>query len=74
MEKQGLITAFENTYELNWKTLQDILKDKEYNNIAGPKPVIEQSFQDGYIIDGKVWIRLHKNRNLTSRIVRCNNL
>jgi nucleotidyltransferase substrate binding protein (TIGR01987 family) len=66
MEKQGLIKAFEYTYELSWKTLQDLLHDKGYNNIAGPKPVIEQSFQDGYITDGKGWMRMHKSRNLTS--------
>ncbi len=66
MEEQGLIKAFEYTYELSWKTLQDLLKEKGYNNISGPKPVIEQSFQDGYISDGKGWMRMHKSRNLTS--------
>lgn len=66
LEKQGLIKAFEYSYELSWKTLQDLLKEKGYNNIAGPKPVIEQSFQDGYISDGKGWMRMHKSRNLTS--------
>jgi len=66
MEKQGLIKAFEYTYELSWKTLQDLLKEKGYTNIVGPKPVIEQSFQDGYISDGNGWMRMHKSRNLTS--------
>ena len=66
IEEQGLIKAFEYTYELSWKTLQDILKNKGYKDILGPKPVIEQSFQDGYIIDGKGWMRMHKGRNLTS--------
>ena len=66
MEKQGLIKAFEYTYELSWKTLQDLLKEKGYNNILGPKPVIEQSFQDGYISNGKGWMQMHKSRNLTS--------
>jgi nucleotidyltransferase substrate binding protein (TIGR01987 family) len=66
MEEQGLIKAFEYTYELSWKTLQDLLKEKGYNNIAGPKPVIEQSFRDAYIEDGKAWMRMHKSRNLTS--------
>jgi nucleotidyltransferase substrate binding protein (TIGR01987 family) len=27
---------------------------------------MEQSFQDGYISDGKGWMRMHKSRNLTS--------
>lgn len=66
MEKQGLIKSFEYTYELSWKTLQDLIIDKGYNNIIGPKPVIEQSFKDGYIVDGKGWMRMHKSRNLTS--------
>ncbi|GAB3918675.1 nucleotidyltransferase substrate binding protein [Larkinella terrae] len=65
LEEQGLIKAFEYTYELAWKTLQDFLRDKGYGDIAGPKPVIEQAFQDGYI-DGFAWVRMHKSRNLTS--------
>jgi nucleotidyltransferase substrate binding protein (TIGR01987 family) len=66
MEQQGLIKAFEYTYELAWKTLQDLLKEKGYKDIIGPKPVIEQSFQDGYIEDGEAWMRMHNSRNLTS--------
>ena len=66
LEAQGLIKAFEYTYELSWKTLQDLLKDKGYKDIFGPKPVIEQSFQDGYIENGEAWMRMHNSRNLTS--------
>ena len=66
MERQGLIKAFEYTFELSWKTLQDLLKDKGYIDIVGPRPVIEQCFQDGYIADGIGWMRMHKSRNLTS--------
>lgn len=68
LEKQGLIKAFEYTYELSWKTLQDLIKEKGYTNITGPKPVIEQSFQDGYIADGEAWMRMHSSRNLTSHV------
>lgn len=46
LEEQGLIKVFEYTYELSWKTLQDLLKEKGYRDITGPKPVIEQSFRD----------------------------
>jgi len=66
MEEQGLIKAFEYTYELSWKTLQDFLKEKGYEDIIGQKPVIQQSFQNGYISDGKGWMRMHESRNLTS--------
>ena len=66
MEEQGLIKAFEYTYELSWKTLQDLLIEKGYQDIFGPRPVIEQSFQDGLITDGKGWMQMHKGRNLTN--------
>ena len=66
MEEQVLIKAFEYTYELCWKTLQDLLKDKGYINIMVPRPVIEQSFQDGYLVNGKAWMNMYKSRNLTS--------
>ena len=66
LEEQGLIKAFEYTFELAWKTLQDLLKHKGYTDIIGPKPVIQQSFQDGIISDGTGWLRMQKSRNLTS--------
>jgi nucleotidyltransferase substrate binding protein (TIGR01987 family) len=65
-ERQGMIKAFEYTYELSWKTLQDLLEEKGYQNIVGPKPVIQQSFQDGYILNGEGWMKMHISRNLTS--------
>jgi len=34
MEEQGLIKSFEYTYELAWKTLQDLLKEKGYIDIS----------------------------------------
>jgi len=68
LERQGLIKAFEYTYELAWKTLQDLLKHKGYESIVGPKPVIEKCFELGYITKGKDWVRMHKSRNLTSHI------
>ena len=66
MEEQGLIKAFEYTFELAWKTLQDFLREQGYPDIAGPRPTIEQSFQDGYIVDGEGWMRMQRSRNLTS--------
>ena len=66
LEMQGLVKAFEYTFELSWKTLQDLLKEKGYTGIAGPKPVIEQSFSDGYISDGEDWMKMIISRNLTS--------
>jgi len=66
LEKEGLIQRFEYTYELAWKTLQDLLKHKGYQDVAGPNPTLEQAFQDGYIADGRVWKQMKKSRDLSS--------
>jgi nucleotidyltransferase substrate binding protein (TIGR01987 family) len=66
LERQGLIKAFEFTFELSWKTLQDFLEYKGYKDIAGPKPVIQQAFKDGYIKDGEGWMNMLSSRNLAS--------
>lgn len=36
LEVEGLIQRFEYTYELAWKTLQDLLRANGYLDIAGP--------------------------------------
>jgi nucleotidyltransferase substrate binding protein (TIGR01987 family) len=66
LERQGLIKAFEFTFELSWKTLQDLLEEKGYKDIKGPKPVIQQAFKDGYIEDGDGWMKMLESRNLAS--------
>ena len=66
-EKQGLIQAFEYTFELAWKTLQDLLKNEGYQNVSGPRSVIEHSFQAGYIRDGEEWMEMLKRRNEASQ-------
>ena len=66
LESEGLIQRFEYTYELAWKTLQDLLEAKGYLDLKGPTPVMQQSFQDGYIVDGDGWMKLKKSRENTS--------
>lgn len=66
LEKEGLIQRFEYTYELAWKTLQDLFKYQEYTDISGPGPVFELAFSDGLIGDAEGWRRLKRSRQLTS--------
>jgi nucleotidyltransferase substrate binding protein (TIGR01987 family) len=66
LEKEGIIQRFEYTYELAWKTLQDLLKYKGYQDISGPNPTLEQAFQDGYIADGQTWKQMKKSRDLST--------
>jgi nucleotidyltransferase substrate binding protein (TIGR01987 family) len=66
IEIEGLIQRFEYTYELAWKTLQDLLRERGYTELAGPGPVLEQALQDGLIADTVTWRKLKKARELTS--------
>lgn len=63
LEEEGLIHRFEYTFELAWKTLQDLLFERGYAEIRGPKPVIEKAFQDAIISDGPLWLQMLKSRN-----------
>ena len=65
VEKQGIIQSFEFTFELAWKTMQDLLLERGYVGTVGPRPVIEQAFKDGIILDGETWMKMLMARNLT---------
>lgn len=68
LQKQGIIQCFEYTFELAWKTLQDFMTEAKGYRDKGPKPTLEQAFQDGYLVDGVVWLDMLKSRNLTSHL------
>lgn len=66
LEKEGLTQRFEYTFELAWKTLQDLFYFKGYQNIKGPNPVLKQALLDGYIKGEKKWRDMKNARELTS--------
>ncbi|MFN3996583.1 nucleotidyltransferase substrate binding protein [Algoriphagus sp.] len=66
LEIEGLIQRFEYTYELSWKTLQDVIKKRGYLDIGGPGAVLKQAFELGLIDNPEGWRRLKKSRELTS--------
>jgi nucleotidyltransferase substrate binding protein (TIGR01987 family) len=68
LEAEGLIQRFEYTFELAWKCLQDLLFERGYSNVRGPRPVIEQSFKDGLLQDGVLWLEMLKARNETTHL------
>lgn len=68
LEEEGMIQRFEYTFELAWKSLQDILQERGYPNVRGPRPVLEQAFQDGLITDGPLWLEMLKARNETTHL------
>lgn len=66
LEKQGLIQSFEYTHELAWNLLKDFLEEQGFVGLIGSKNVTRESFSQGLIEDGEVWMEMIKSRNLTS--------
>lgn len=65
-ELQGLIKSFEYTYELSWLVLKDYLEYQGYSNIKGARDSFQLAFKVGLITDGETWMKMLKDRNLTS--------
>jgi len=66
LEKQGLVKAFEYTYELAWNTLKDFLEFKGQSDLYGSRDAIRKGFELGLIEDGQGWMDMLKSRNTTS--------
>lgn len=66
LERQGLIKAFEFTYELAWNTLKDFLIEGGYVDLIGSKDTIRLAYKVGLIEDGDNWMNMIKSRNLSS--------
>lgn len=49
LERQGLIQAFEFTFELGWLTLKDYLEAIGFTELRGPKPVVRKAFANDVI-------------------------
>lgn len=66
LEEQGLIKAFEYTYELAWNVLKDFLADRGNKNIFGSRDAIREAFSVGLIEDGEGWMEMYIDQNKTS--------
>lgn len=66
LEEQGLIKAFEYTYELGWNTLKDYLEYQGIGNIIGSRDTIREAFKAEIIDNGEQWMQMLQSRNLTS--------
>jgi nucleotidyltransferase substrate binding protein (TIGR01987 family) len=65
-EQQGLIKAFEYTFELAWNTLRDLLRSQGDANLLGSRDTLREAFRLGLIENGEVWMLMIQDRNLTS--------
>jgi nucleotidyltransferase substrate binding protein (TIGR01987 family) len=66
LEKQGVIQAFEYTYELAWNLLKDYLRWQGNAQLAGPRDTIREAFSAGLIAKGEIWMQMLLDRNRTS--------
>lgn len=62
LEEQGLIKAFEYTYELAWKVIKDYYEEQGETAIQGSRDAIRLAFQRGLIDDGDNWMKMIKSR------------
>jgi len=66
LEKQGLIQAFEFTHELAWNVMKDYFVDQGNSAITGSRDAVRESFKQGLIVNGEVWMEMIVSRNQTS--------
>lgn len=64
--RMALVQAFEIIIELSWKTVKDYLEAQGYTEVQNGKKAFRQSFQDGLIEDGSLWLKALDIRNITS--------
>jgi nucleotidyltransferase substrate binding protein (TIGR01987 family) len=66
LEQQGLIQAFEYTYELAWNILKDYFENQGETNIHGSRDAFRLAFNRGLIDAGETWMNMIRSRALTS--------
>ena len=62
LEEQGIIKAFEYTYELAWKVIKDYYEEQGEVSIQGSRDALRLAFQRGLIADGDNWMKMIKSR------------
>ena len=65
-EQQGLIKAFEYTFELGWNTLRDLLRSQGDTSLLGSRDTLREAFRLGLIENGEAWMLMIQDRNLTN--------
>lgn len=66
LEKQGVIQAFEYSYELGWNTLKDYLVWQGITGLVGSRDTIREAFSKGLVTEGQGWMNMLIDRNRTS--------
>jgi nucleotidyltransferase substrate binding protein (TIGR01987 family) len=66
LEQQGLVKAFEFTFELAWNVMKDFLTMQGITGIIGSKDAVRYALKAELISAGEVWMRMINDRNRSS--------
>ena len=68
--QDALIQRFEFTFELAWKTLQEIMRmhSVEGASIGSLREILQLAYKIGFISDSEVWLLMLKKRNTSVHI------
>lgn len=68
--RTGVIGQFNLTFELAWKTLQEILRlhGAEGVDIGSPREILQLGYKLGFVNDSAVWLLMLKKRNTSVHI------
>lgn len=66
----GIIGQFNLTFELAWKTLQEIMRMHSVNgaDTGSPREILQLGYKIGFINDPEVWLLMLKKRNTSIHI------
>jgi len=62
LEEQGLIQAFEYTYELSWNVIKDYLNFQGITEIIGSRDAFRMAFNRDLIGEGHIWMDMIESR------------
>lgn len=65
-QKAGTIHYFEMSFELSWNMIKDYLENQGFVDVKSPRSAIKKAFELGLIADGRSWMELLLDRNLTA--------
>jgi nucleotidyltransferase substrate binding protein (TIGR01987 family) len=68
LEQQGLVKAFEFTFELAWNVMKDFLTTQGITGIIGSRDSVRFAFKEELIGAGEIWMHMIDDRNHSSHI------
>jgi nucleotidyltransferase substrate binding protein (TIGR01987 family) len=65
LEEQGLIQAFEYTFELAWNVIKDYYEYQGVIGMQGSRDAFRRAFNRDLIADGEIWMKMIESRTKT---------